>query len=140
MRKPLLKHIHIIRLGRFLDMLYRPAEIAEEIGVITDTVYRSYLPAGLPCLRDGKGNIWIHGPAFAAWARATVSQKRSRRIGIPEGYAWCMRCNQAVEMISPTVRNLNRSLDLLQAKCPLCGGIVNRGRAHLPPAGGGGRS
>ncbi len=32
MRKPHLKHIQIIRLGRFLDMLYRPAEIAEEIG------------------------------------------------------------------------------------------------------------
>ena len=33
MRQPLLKHVQIIRLERLLDMLYRPAEIAEELGV-----------------------------------------------------------------------------------------------------------
>jgi len=50
MRQPLLKHCHIIKLGRLLNMLYKPSEIAEEIGVAQDTVYRSYLPAGAPLL------------------------------------------------------------------------------------------
>lgn len=47
MRQPTLKHTQIVRLARFLDMMYRPSEVAEEIGVTQDTVYRSYLPAGL---------------------------------------------------------------------------------------------
>ena len=41
MRQPVLKHTHIIKLGRLLDMMYKPAEIADEIGVTPDTVYRS---------------------------------------------------------------------------------------------------
>jgi len=42
MRIPQLKHQHIIKLSRLLNMLYKPSEIAEEIGVSVDTVYRSY--------------------------------------------------------------------------------------------------
>jgi len=37
MRQPQLKHTHIIKLDRLLDMLYRPAEIAEKTGVNPDT-------------------------------------------------------------------------------------------------------
>ena len=130
MRQPQLKHCHIVKLGRLLDMLYRPSEIAEEIGVAQDTVYRSYLPAGAPHTRDAQGDVWIHGPAFAAWARETISKKRSQRAGLPAGHAWCMRCNQAVPLITPRVRTVNRYLELLQAPCPACGTTVNRARAR----------
>ena len=130
MRKPLLRHQHIIKLTRLLDMLYKPSEIAEELGVITDTIYRSYLPAGLPHTRDEKGNIWIHGPAFIAWARETISQKKSKRTGLPPDHAWCMKCNQAIALINPKIKKVNRYLELLQAHCPHCGKIVNRARAH----------
>jgi hypothetical protein len=130
MRQPILKHCHIVRLGRLLDMLYKPSEIAEEIGVIPDTIYRSYLPAGLPHTRDDDGTIWIHGPAFAAWARETISQKRAKRAGLPDGHAWCLKCNQAVPLINPTVKPSNHYLELLQAACPNCGRTVNRARAR----------
>jgi hypothetical protein len=130
MRTPLLKHQHIIKLGRLLDMLYRPSEIAEEIGVTTDTVCRSYLPAGLPHSRDAKGRIWIHGPAFVAWARETICQKKSKRQGLPAEHAWCMKCNQPVALIDPITKAVNRYLEILQALCPQCGKKVNRARAR----------
>ena len=57
MRRSVLKHTHIIKLGRLLDMIYKPSEVAEEISVTTSTIYGSYLPAGLPYIRDAKGNI-----------------------------------------------------------------------------------
>lgn len=130
MRQPLLKHTHIVKLGRILNMLYKPAEIAEEIGVNIDTIYRSYLPAGLPHERDDSGNIWIHGPAFVAWARSTISKKRSSRTGLPDGHAWCLKCNRPALLRSPKVKIINRYLELLQAPCPYCGTTINRARAR----------
>lgn len=129
-RKPLLKHTHIVKLGRLLNMMYKPSEIAEEIGVAQDTVYRSYLPAGLPHHRDARGNIWIHGPAFVSWARETISKKQSQRAGLPEGQAWCMKCNRAVQLHHPTIKTINRYIELLQAPCPDCNRTVNRARAR----------
>ena len=130
MRTPQLKHQHIIKLTRLLDMMYKPSEIAEEIGVTTDTIYRSYLPAGLPHVRDREGNIWIHGPTFVAWARETISKKKSERAGLPEDHAWCMKCNQAVALIDPKIKTVNRYLELLQARCHQCGVLINRARAR----------
>jgi len=133
-RQPLLKHQHIIKLTRLLDMLYKPSEIANEIGVTQDTIYRCYLPAGLPHTRDAEGSIWIHGPAFIAWARATISKKKSNRTGLPADYAWCMKCNQPVALIHPKTKTVNRYLELLQAKCPTCGKTINRARARRLPS------
>lgn len=130
MRKPTLKHTQIIRLSRILNMMYKPSEIAEEIEVTPDTIYRSYLPAGLPHVRDEQGNIWIHGPAFVSWAKETVCKKSSQRTGLPDGHAWCMKCNQAVMMEKPTVKAINRYIEILQARCPSCRRTVNRARAR----------
>jgi predicted RNA-binding Zn-ribbon protein involved in translation (DUF1610 family) len=130
MRQPLLKHTHIVKLGRLLNMLYKPSEIAEEIGVTQDTIYRSYLPAGAPHIRDNHGSIWIHGPAFVAWAKQTVSKRKSERAGLPDGHAWCMKCNTPVLIISPRLLTVNRYLELVQGKCPNCGTKINRARAR----------
>ena len=130
MRKPQLKHQHIIKLGRLLDMLYKPSEIAEEIGVTQDTIYRSYLPAGLPYLRDAQGNIWIHGPAFYAWAKQTISQRQKKRVGLAADQAWCVVCKTPVALISPKIKTINRYIELLQAPCPHCHTTINRARAR----------
>ena len=130
-RKPILRHTQIVRLSRLLDMLYKPAEIAEEIGVHPDTVYRSYIPAGVPTVVDSHGRVWIHGPAFVAWARATIAQRRSKRQPLADGQAWCMRCNVPVDLITPTVKSISRSLELLQAVCPSCGTQINRIRSRI---------
>lgn len=127
-RTPHLKHIQIIRLGRLMDMLYRPAELAEEISIDVDTIYRSYIPAGMPCIREGQGHIWVHGLSFAAWAKETVAKRQNERSPLADGYGWCLRCNQAVKMVNPSIKIINRYLELEQAPCPNCGGTVNRGR------------
>jgi hypothetical protein len=129
MRQPLLKHTHIVKLGRILNMLYKPSEIASEIGVSLDTIVRSYIPAGLPHTRDPKGHIWIHGPAFVSWARATVGKKKSQRVPLPEGFAWCLRCNKPVPLKDPRIKPVNHYIELQQAKCPDCGVTINRARA-----------
>ena len=130
MRQPLLQHQHIVKLSRLLNMLYKPSEIADEIGVSTDTVYRCYLPAGLPHTRDRKGNIWIHGPAFVSWARETISQKKSKRHGLPDDHAWCMKCNRAVELIHARIVFSNRYIEIVQAHCPDCSTLINRAQAR----------
>ena len=132
-RVPLLQHTHIVKLGRLLNMMYKPNEIAEEIGVNKDTVYRSYLPAGLPHTRDEQGNIWIHGPAFVSWAKETVAKKKSDRAGLPDGQAWCMKCNRPVLLNNPKTKIINRYLEMQQAPCPYCGKTVNRARARVSP-------
>ena len=125
-RKPILRHTQIVRLSRLLDMLYHPAEIAEEIGVHPDTVYRSYIPAGAPTVVDSHGKVWIHGPAFVAWGKETIVKRRSKRIGLPDGQAWCCRCNIPVPLIDPTIKPVNHYVELLQAHCPTCGTVINR--------------
>jgi hypothetical protein len=117
----------IIRLGRLLCMLYRPAEIASEIGCHVDTVYRSYIPAGCPHARDGTGHIWINGRDFAEWARELTS--KSRRP-LDDGEAFCLKCNAPVEMAGNLrVSKTNRHLELITGVCPVCGTTVNRARA-----------
>lgn len=129
MRQPHLKHTQIIRLSRILNMMYKPGELAEEIGVTQDTIYRSYLPAGMPHTRDAAG-VWIPGPAFVAWARETISKKKNQRAGLPPDHAWCMTCNKSVRLINPKVKVINRYIELLQSPCPSCRTIVNRARAR----------
>ena len=136
MRQPLLKHTHIIKLGRLLDMLYKPSEIADEIGVSQDTVYRSYLPAGLPHTRDEQDNVWIHGPAFIGWARETISKRKARRRPLPDDQAWCLACKGPVPLINPKIKSVNRYLEMLQAVCPQCGTTINRARACKVGEGG----
>jgi hypothetical protein len=131
-RKPILRHTQIVRLSRLLDMLYKPAEIADEIGVHPDTVYRSYIPAGCPTIVDGHGKVWIHGPAFVAWAQQTITQRRANRHPLEPGQAWCMRCNCPVDLIDPVVKSSNHYVELLQSTCPLCGTQINRIRSRRP--------
>ena len=134
-RQPLLKHTQIIRLSRILDMMYKPKELASEIGVTLDTLYRSYLPAGLPHIQDRQG-IWIHGPAFVAWAKQTIVKHRRKRTPLPDGYAWCMKCNQAVAMSNPKVKYTNLYIEIMQSKCPHCKCLVNRAQRKQTEAGG----
>lgn len=134
-RIPKIRHAQIVKLARLLDMLYKPSEIADEIDVTPDTIYRSYLPAGCPHTRDHDQNIWIHGLAFAAWMRALALSKKNRRIGrlpMAEGMAWCLRCKKAVPMVNPKERRGNRYIKILQAKCPDCGTTINRAVSQNP--------
>lgn len=120
----------ILKLDRLLNMLYRPKEIASEIGVSVETVYRCYLPAGAPVTIDGQGVKWINGKKFAAWARDCLATNRRGKLArtLAETQGFCMRCNQVVEMIDSRRRPHSQKQGVVQVsgRCSLCGTKVNR--------------
>ncbi len=128
MRKPRIAKRTVLRLSNLLDMRYRPAELAGEIGVSLSTIYKAFLPAGAPCERDAKRNIWIVGKAFRIWA---LEYQRAEREGRPrfelaDGQAWCMKCNQPVTMLEPKKRGKAGGAVVYSGKCSNCGAKVNR--------------
>ena len=131
MRKPKLGHSQ--KLARLLDMMYKPSEIADELGVTLDTVRRSYIPAGLPVTKDSTGHTWIHGLTFAKWARESIIARKKNKYEkkCPLDEAYCLSCKKRVKfpyLNPPKIKPNNRFLEIMQAPCPICGKTVNKGR------------
>ena len=118
---------HLIKLSRFLDMMYKPSEVAEVIGVTMDTVYRSYLPGGCPFERDKNDDYWIHGLAFRAWVEEVHGKRKLGRL--EDGQAWCLTCRKPVALARPKERFRNRYVVIYQGKCADCKNKVNRAYA-----------
>jgi hypothetical protein len=127
MTMPRLSRARVIKLQRLLNMRYKPQEIADELGVTVETVYRSYIPAGAPCERDAQRHMWIPGAAFARWAREYLAQKDNRpRKQMQEGQGYCLRCNQVVDLGGIKQRAHKRGVMQVSGVCPNCSGKVNR--------------
>lgn len=130
MSVPRLNRGKIIALERLLNMMYRPAEVASEVGISVDALYRSYIPAGAPVEFDGKGRTWIHGTAFARWAREYLATTRrgKRKAEMTPSQGYCLRCNQVVEMLDIRRRPHTEKAGTLQVsgRCPTCDAKVNR--------------
>lgn len=111
-----------------LDMLYSVSELAEELDVSHDVVYKQFIPAGLPHTKDGAGRIWIHGPAAATWI---LDQKRKVKQTLSQDEFLCMHCRQAV---SPDPATLTKTQTgryiFVKATCPVCGTTVCKGAAR----------
>jgi len=107
--------------------MYKPAELAEEIKISVDTIYRSYIPAGMPHIRKDN-EIWINGLQFVEWAKHTIAKNKKDRKPLPENVTWCLKCNKIVPLISPYVAYQNHYIEILQSICPDCGTRINRGR------------
>jgi len=71
-----------MRLIKLLDMLYKPSELAEEVGFTRRQVYRVYIPSGCPHTRDEKRYIWINGKAFREWYEETIHQDIYQGLGM----------------------------------------------------------
>jgi hypothetical protein len=108
-----------------LDMLYTPAELARELGISRRSIHDTLIPHGLPCQKDDKGRVWLHGPAVAAWVKELQAKERRPKMAPDEGY--CFHCRRPVKMIRPKTLTRGR-IDVLQATCPECGHTVNRGK------------
>lgn len=133
MRVPTFRRDQIIRLSRLLDMMYKPGELADEIEVSADTIYRSYMPAGMPYERDANGYVWIHGLSFQRWASGVIgAKKKAPKHPMANDEAWCMKCNAVVKLLNPKPKRLNRYADLLQGRCAVCGTRVNRAVSKRP--------
>jgi hypothetical protein len=103
-------------------MEYRPSEIADELGVTTDTIYRGWVPAGCPHRRDETGHIWIVGTELAAWLRSFQRE----RLRLADGEAYCFRCQAAVGMQGPLTRRVCGPAVLVRGTCAQCGVDVAR--------------
>lgn len=127
-RLPLFKHAQVVRLSRLLEMLYKPAELAEEIEVNPDTVYRSYIPAGCPHEVDGRGRIWINGKEFIEWVKGIREFRKQRnRNPLQAGEGYCFRCKKNMPMSNLREVYSNLKIVMMQGECGSCGGKVNRG-------------
>lgn len=103
-------------------MEYRPSEIARELGVSKDTLYRGWVPAGAPHRRDESGHIWIVGTELAAW----LQQFQQEHVPLDEGEAYCLHCQQAVAMVGEVTRSPSKYAVLVKGRCAVCGGEVAR--------------
>lgn len=129
---PRLSRAQVVRLGRLLNMYYKPSEIADLLGVNVDTVRRTYLAAGCPHKRDKTGHIWIVGTDFKEWADDVIAKrKRKKTKPMAQNEAWCFKCKDRVQMSSPKLIAVNRYLEILQCPCRNCGTKVNRARARI---------
>ena len=103
------------RLKSLLNMLYRPNELAEEIGISKHQIYRVYILSDCPHQRDHLNHIWINGEAFCKWYGSNYSKIR---LGKTE--AFCLTCKRGVPMIKPVLKKKD-GLTYALCKCPNCG-------------------
>lgn len=98
-----------------LDMMYKPGELADELGINKDQIYRVYIPLGCPHVRDKRGYIEINGNDFKAWY-LDVYQKAK----VKEDETFCKTCKKAVKIEDPIQLRKN-GLTYIISVCPNCG-------------------
>ena len=103
------------RLGRLLNMMYKPSEIANEIGFDTRQFYTIYIPLGLPHEKDPRNRIWINGIVFKDWINGLYTKEKMEK-----DKAYCLSCKNPVQIENP--KWLEKSgVFYLVCKCPICG-------------------
>lgn len=127
MKNPRMTARQLAHLGGLLWMKYKPSELADEIGCITDTIYKSYIPAGCPHERDATGQIWIVGIEFSTWARKTFGgrSKSVRTTNMGRYQAWCMKCRKPVDVVEMEIGDRDR-VEMINGRCAVCGSKVYR--------------
>ncbi|MBI5945363.1 MAG: hypothetical protein HY864_13420 [Chloroflexi bacterium] len=100
-------------------MLYKPSELADEIGFTVRQIYRVYVPCGCPVVRD-RGRVWINGKAFAEWYEVSYPKQ-----ALLEDEAFCLTCKKAVKMAEPEKKKKGR-LSYWVCKCLACGRKISR--------------
>jgi hypothetical protein len=118
------------KLRKLLYMKYRPSEIAEEVDIDVDWVYKIYIPLGCPHERDEDRHIWIVGTEFREWYLETY---RKHKLAANE--ASCVSCKRPVIIVDP-VEHHKDGLKYLLSKCPDCSKtvakILNQKRRSQP--------
>lgn len=108
-----------------LDMLYTPAELAEELQVDRDVIYHQLIPAGLPHQRDTIGHIWIHGPTAATWI---LNQRRRKSRMLEKNEFLCLHCRSVVISDPSTFAPASSGrFHYVKAVCPTCGTTLCKG-------------
>lgn len=126
-QKVRLPHLVIVRAPGLLPMLYTLRELGEELGVPNSTL-RNWFQAGAPHQRDHRGHLWINGELFAGWVKEQLKPRPIRKLAPNE--AFCLHCNQVMQLINPEVRPIKGKLVHIKGTCPRCGHTINRGDRH----------
>jgi len=100
-------------------MLYKPSELAEEIGINVRQFYRVYIPLGCPCVRD-RGRVYINGRVFFQWYEETYP-----RLSLGQNEGFCLTCRRAVLAQNPS-RRVSGRLVYIVFPCPSCGRSISR--------------
>ena len=108
------------RLQNLFDMMYRPSEIANELGISKRLFYRVYLPLGCPHERDHRNHVWINGAQFRDWIMEYYSESK-----LKEDEAFCLTCKHPVKILNPT-QHQKSGLIYLVCKCPECGRKISK--------------
>jgi len=108
------------RVKGLLNMMYTPKELAEDIGINLDQVYRVYIVEGCPHLRDKKNHILINGIDFKNWY-----EERYKKTKLEKDQAYCVSCKRIVSIENPEIAR-SGSLIFYLAKCPFCGNKATR--------------
>ena len=108
------------KVKRLLNMLYTPRELAIEIGVSKQQIYRVYIVYGCPHSKDRRGRIWINGEEFKAWVEETYKKRK-----LKPNQAFCVSCKRIVEIVDPEKKKKDNLIFYISV-CPLCGNRVAR--------------
>jgi len=102
------------------DMLYTTRELAEEIDISIDQIYRVYVPGGCPCERDSRNHIFINGKLFKEWYEKTYKKQ-----SLNKNQAFCLTCKKpaAIEKKERLIKN-GLIYDLVI--CPYCGRKISK--------------
>lgn len=103
------------RLKRLLDMLYSPSELAEEIEVDKNQIYRVYVPLGCPHERDKNNHLLINGEAFRGWYL-----DQYKRASLAEDETFCKTCQKPVKIVQGK-QMTKGDLVYILSSCPHCG-------------------
>ena len=117
-------HRVIIKTSSLLPMLYKVSELAYELDIPERTLRDWYL-RGAPHQRDSKNHVWINGIDFAKWINS--QRKKRNRQKLSNTQAYCMRCNNVVEMENIKSIHIKGKLVHFRGICPQCGVTINRG-------------
>lgn len=103
------------RLKRLLDMDYSPGELADEIGIDKNQIYRVYIPLGCPNERKDQKHIQINGKKFIDWYLSHYQKAK-----IKEDETFCKTCRKAVKIFQPSDKKKS-GLSYVLSTCPNCG-------------------
>jgi hypothetical protein len=97
------------------DMSYKPSELAEELQVNLNQIYRVYLPLGCPRERDVFRHITINGEQFRKWYLENY-----KKATLKENESFCKTCQKPVNIVNGTTLKKKRMIYII-SDCPECG-------------------
>ncbi len=111
-----------------LNMLYKPSELSEEVGLAKETIIRYADKFGLPSTKDNSGHIWVNGKAFRIWASEISEELKVKELTRTENDFHCVRCGfvTVTSFERHPVNNPIGKTERHSANCPKCNNKMSK--------------